>query len=297
MLEDFKQKYRIAPLPEKLIYWNVGIFAFTAIYSAMSSLFSESRVVRGRTFIDDWFALPENLDQLIYKPWTFFTSLFLHAGIWHLLFNMFVLYFSGRIFLTFFNDKQFRNFYFLGGVVGGLSFVLAYNIFPAFANQNQILVGASAAITAILIGAATKAPDYSVRLIGSFVLKLWVLAVLMIIIFIASVPSANAGGEIAHLGGALTGFLYARSFDKGSDFDDRFGRFMDKIVSFFSFRRKTKLKTVHRRKSSVGGHTKKEFDEFNSQKQVDIILDKINKSGYESLTQEEKDILYKAGKK
>lgn len=285
----------MSPLPEKLIFWNVGIFAFYAIYAALGSLFTETPGIRGRNFIDNWFALPENLGELVYKPWTFFTSLFLHAGVWHLLWNMFVLYFSGRIFLTFFNEKQFRNYYFLGGFIGGLAFVVAYNVFPAFSSRDQILVGASAAITAILIGAAAKAPEYMVRIIGSFVLKLWVLAVLLIILFIASVPSANAGGEIAHLGGALTGYLYSRSFSKGSDFDDKLSRFFDRIVSMFQFKKK-KLKTVHKRKSAFGGHTKKEFDEFNNQKQIDIILDKISKSGYDSLTKEEKEILFKAGK-
>lgn len=292
LINELKVKYRMASISEKLIFINVGIFAIVAIFGAIEFGITKSRF----GFFDEWFALPEDLDKLIYKPWTFITHFFLHAGFMHLIFNMLVLYYAGRIFLNFFSDKQFINFYFLGGLVGGLSFVVAYNLLPGFANDHNILVGASAAVLAILIAAATYIPNYSIRLFGLFDMKLWVLAVLSVVGFIASVPSGNAGGEIAHLGGTLVGYLYMTNLKNGGSFDSKMTRIVESIQSWFSFKKKP-LKTVYKKETKVGGHSKKEFNEFNDQKKIDLILDKISKSGYDSLTKAEKEILFKAGKK
>jgi len=151
-------------------------------------------------------------------------------------------------------------------------------------------------VFAILLGATTRSPNYELNLFGVFKLKLWVLATLYVISFIALIPLANTGGELAHLGGALLGYIYTKQLDKGNNIGAGFERLLAGFTGFFDKTKSKSLKTVHKSKTKVGGYTKGEFNEFNNQKQVDLILDKISKSGYDSLTAEEKEFLFKAGK-
>ena len=292
LLQELENKYKLAPNYEKLIYINVIVFAVIVIAKALFFSFTSKNL----EIFEAYFALPEDLEKLIFKPWTIVTYSFLHGGFKHLLFNMIALYYSGRIFLVFLSSKQFRNFYILGGLLGGLTFLLSYNLLPAFKNDHSILVGASAAIFSILVGAATIAPNYVVKFFGLFDVKLWVIAVLTIISFISLIPGFNSGGEFAHLGGALLGYLYASNIKNSGTFDFKISKFFDKFFGLFNFKR-GKLKTVHKKKKKhFAGHTKEEFGEFNNQKQIDVILDKIAKSGYDSLTKEEKEFLFRSGK-
>jgi hypothetical protein len=211
---------------------------------------------------------------------------------------MLLIYFVGRIFLNLFDARRFLNVYLLGVIMGGLFFFLGYNIFPAFFNVNAYLIGASAGASAILIFICAYIPNQEVRLIF-FNVKLWYIGAFVVLMDLIQLPaSGNAGGHLAHLGGALLGYFYARQLVKGSDIGAGFSIFLDAIVNLFKgSEKKASLKTVY--KSKMGGGTttsKAQYDKQSSQKKIDAILDKISKSGYESLSKAEKDFLFQAGK-
>ena len=292
MWDELKKKYNQVSIHEKFMFINVGIFAIISLTVTLIYLISSNRI----EFFDDYFALPANLKQLLFKPWTLFTYFFIHADFLHLLWNMVALYFFGRIFISFLGSRLFVNYYILGGLFAGLVFVLSYNVFPALIKSNSILLGSSGAVFAILFGVTAKVPNYIFNLFGIVRIPLWVISTLYTILFISSIPYANAGGELAHLGGAFLGFLYTKQLDKGKDIGRVFESMTNTISNWFKKSKKRPLKTVHKNKSKVGGYTKADFNEFNNQKKIDIILDKISKSGYESLTAEEKELLFRAGK-
>jgi hypothetical protein len=208
---------------------------------------------------------------------------------------MLMLYYVGRIFLNFFSVSQFYSAYFLGAMLGGSFFLLSYSLFPAFAYSNAPLVGASAGVMAILIFICTYLPNQEVRVLF-FNVKLWNVGVFFVILDLAMIPlNNNPGGRIAHLGGALLGYIYATRLARGSDMGAVFYSLLHRIRGIFIPRqKKAPLRTVHRSKSQ--GIKSKHPEKAAYQQKIDLILDKISTSGYESLTQAEKDFLFKAGK-
>jgi hypothetical protein len=208
---------------------------------------------------------------------------------------MIMLYFSGRIFLNLFGAKRFMNVYFLGVIAGGLTFLLSYNIFPAFLDTNTALIGASAGVTSVLIFVCAYLPNQEVRLLF-FNVKLWYIGVFLVLIDLVQIPIGNnAGGHLAHLGGALLGYTYAKQLIEGMDIGEWFSNLMDAIANLFKRKeKKAPLKTVYRKKRDAG--PVKNYDKDGHQRKIDDILDKISKSGYESLSKAEKDFLFKAGK-
>jgi membrane associated rhomboid family serine protease len=237
-------------------------------------------------FIVNWFALSPYFDALIIKPWTIITYGFLHEGLIHILFNLIILFYIGNLFLDYFNKKQFLIYYFLGIFFGGLIFMLSYNYFPVLSTRQTFLVGASAGVTSVIIGVASLIPNYSLRFrfIGS--VKLLYIALALIAIDIIQIPNGNAGGHLAHLGGALIGFLLTTRLNKGNNL-------INGIESILQPKNKSPLSTVHKNKKSS---YKNEDNSTNRQKRIDQILDKISKSGYDALSKEEKDFLFKVGK-
>ncbi|PIV93997.1 MAG: rhomboid family intramembrane serine protease, partial [Flavobacteriaceae bacterium CG17_big_fil_post_rev_8_21_14_2_50_33_15] len=185
--------------------------------------------------------------------------------------------------------------YFLGGISGGLLFMLCYSLFPQVFNTGNRLVGASASVRALLIFLCAYLPSKEIRFF-TFNLKLWYFGLAIVILDIIGLFGTNAGGNLAHIGGAALGYFYAVQLKKGQDIGKGFERILDWITNPFKNTQKSPLKTVHKNKSKVGGYTKADFDAFNHQKKIDVILDKISKSGYDSLTSEEKEFLFKAGK-
>ncbi len=282
LLSEIKTKYDLADISIKLIFINVGIFAIIAIYNAIYYSFSSETA----TFFTDYFSLPDDLGDFLYRPWSIITYAFLHAGFMHLLGNVIVLFFTGRIFLNLLSVKHFLNYYFLGIVFGGLLFLLSYNLLPAFKNEGAILVGASAAIFSTLVGITTYAPNYEVRLFGVFTLKLWIITTFLLIAFIAGIPGPNSGGEFAHLGGAFLGYIYSLQLKKGNDIGVM-------LMSLFKSKKQKPLKTVYKKSKP---ETSSQNDS-GKQRRIDDILDKISKSGYETLTKEEKDFLFSVRKK
>ncbi|MDG5491511.1 rhomboid family intramembrane serine protease [Psychroserpens sp. SPM9] len=292
LIQDLKYKYKLWAINEKYMFINVLVFGIIALIGAIYFLATKGSF---NNFVADWFALHSDFKEMVFKPWTFFSYFFLHFGFMHLFGNMIGLYFFGRVFLTFFNVKQFVSYYILGGLFAGLIFAISYNVFPALVDQNTYLVGASASVFSVLFGATAKAPNYTFNLFGMLRIPLWVIAGLYTLLFLSSIPLGNTGGELAHLGGAFFGYFMTYQLEKGRDISKSFQNLLDWFSQLFSS--KTSLKTVHKSgKSKVAGHNKAEFNEFNKQKKVDLILDKISKSGYESLTEEEKAFLFKAGK-
>ncbi|MFD0964026.1 rhomboid family intramembrane serine protease [Pseudofulvibacter geojedonensis] len=291
MLDDLKIKYKSLLPYERLIAINVIIFTVVAIVNAIAY----SATKKGIGFIGEYFALSDNLNSVLLKIWTIFTYGFLHFSFMHMLGNMIALYFTGQIFSRFFTNKQLYNFYFLGILSGAVCFLLAYNLFPAFINEDSILVGASAAVFSLLIGAATYAPNYEIQLLITQVrVKLWIIAGLYVIAFISLIPGNNSGGEFAHLGGALLGYIYASQLKQGKDIGKGFEKIMDSIASWFK-PKPAKMKTVHRSQKRTNDKTIFQKQRIKQEK-IDAILDKISKSGYESLSKEEKDFLFQAGK-
>lgn len=270
-IDDIKNAYKQANIVEKTIYIQVALFVVSLI---------------SKTFIQDWFALKSSFDVFFTQPWTLISYGFFHSNFIHILFNLIFLYYIGNLFLNFFTVKQFLNYFLLGIVAGGVAFLLL--------NSNSYLVGSSAGIMAILVGLATKIPTYEIRLnlIGG--VKLWVIAAIYIGISFIGLDGLNSGGNIAHLGGALIGFIYTKQLEKGNDV----GRFFEKLIAFFaSFfqpKKQKPLRTVYKKSNIKRKPTHKEQSEH--QQKIDGILDKISKSGYETLSKEEKDFLFKAGK-
>ncbi len=278
-------------IAEKLIALNVLVFIINSLFPFLLGL-SKNSIVQ-------WFELPKDFFDFLLQPWSIVTYSFFHGGIGHLFWNMLLIYFVGRIFLNLFDAKRFLNVYFLGVMLGGAFFVLGYNIFPAFFNVNAYLIGASAGASAILIFICTYIPNQEVRLIF-FNVKLWYIGAFVVLMDLIQLPySGNAGGHLAHLGGALLGYLYGRQLLNGTDIGAGFSKFLDGIVNMFKgSEKKAPLKTVYKNKTAKNtpSTSKRDYDRQTHQKKIDAILDKISKSGYESLSKAEKDFLFQAGK-
>ncbi|RMZ51197.1 rhomboid family intramembrane serine protease [Flavobacteriaceae bacterium PRS1] len=287
---DIKDKLKRLTAFEKIIAINI------AVYFIGWFVFQTQGIERSDSL--KWLALPKDFSEYIFKPWSILTYGFAHIDFWHLFFNVFVLYFVGRTFTNLFSVKLTLNVYFLGILFGGLSYMLVYTLFSNnILNNAGDLVGASAGVRTALIFLCAYMPHKEMRLV-SFNIKLMYFGFVFVALDILGLFGDNSGGYVAHLGGDLLGYFYAIQLRKGIDIGKGFERFMDSISSFFSNAKRSNLKTVHKsKKKSYAGHTKQEFGEFNKQKQIDIILDKISKSGYESLSKEEKAFLFRAGKK
>jgi membrane associated rhomboid family serine protease len=232
-------------------------------------------------------SLPPSLSNILIQPWSLITYMFLHVDFFHILFNLLVLFWTGKLFVEYLGNDKLIATYLLGGLTGALIYILSFNIFPVFASVggSAHLVGASAGVIAVLVAVATLLPDYTVFLIIFGAVRLKYIAIVSILLYAISIPNGNAGGELAHLGGALFGFVMIKQLRNGRDLT----KWMTALLQF-NFKKKPQMKVVR--------NTNKTNASVASEELVDRILDKINKSGFDSLTKDEKEILYKAsGKK
>lgn len=279
LAQDIRAKLKRLHVLEKIIVLNTLIFVLGIVLSLL-----------GINLLD-WFSLPYLLSEFLGRPWSLITYGFLHHSFGHLFFNMLVLYFLAQTFGNLFAPRLSLKIYLLGVVFGGLAFFLTSILVPDILRINGPLVGASAGVRACILFLCVYWPD---KLVGFFTLrfKLKYLGIVMIALDLPGLFSLNSGGTVAHIGGYISGYLYAKQLQNGKDF----GAFLDTIFDYF---KSTKvLRTAYKNKSSkIAGKQKSEFNSFTHQKQIDLILDKISKSGYESLTQAEKDFLFRAGKK
>jgi membrane associated rhomboid family serine protease len=292
LASDIKYKMKRLNIAEKFIALNVVLFVLPLVLRSFLYLFKLDTIS-----LMPWVRMSSSLETFITTPWTLISYGFFHVDFWHLFWNMAVLYFASRIFLNLFDQRRFLTVYFLGIIVGGLIFLLSYNIFPVFDNY-PYLIGASAGVTAVLIFVCTYTPNTEVRLIFVNV-RLWHIGAFFVLKDLISIPvSGNEGGNLAHLGGAAIGFFLAKKLLEGKEAGEWFSKTIDWVEGLFKPGSKSPLKTVHKNKGNTkfSAASSKGKATNSNQQQIDSILDKISKSGYESLTKQEKDFLFQSGK-
>lgn len=280
---QLKNRFSRFTIAEKIILINVVCFVLPFFIRTLLFLFNLPTEI-----LFSWFELSPKASNLLFRPWTLLSYGFFHGSFGHILWNMVLLYFAAQLFLNLFSSQRFINVYFLGILAGGLVFIISYAIFPVFAGTYPPLIGSSAGVMAILIFSCTYTPQQEVRLLF-FNVKLLYIGIGLVVLDILQIPTGNAGGHLAHIGGAGLGYLYASQLQNGRDIGNQFEKIWTSINAFFSS--KKQMRTVH--KSSK----KAAFTTSDDQKKIDAILDKISVSGYESLSKEEKEFLFKAGKK
>lgn len=268
----------------RLIIVNVLVFLLLRITGALGGLFQSELITFDNA--SSILALPSNLSQLLHKPWTIITYMFYHWDPMHIIFNMLWLYWLGQILSEFLGGKKLLSLYLLGGISGGILYVAAYNLFPLFADarSTSFALGASAGVLSIVVATATLLPDrqISLLLIGNVALK-WI-ALVAVLLDLININGSNAGGHIAHLGGAIFGFTFIKLLKNGVNA----GKWLEPVFEFGSSR--TKMRVAYRK-----GKSDEEYNvqRRTNQEKMDEILDKINKSGYGSLSQSEKEFLHK----
>ncbi|NCA86199.1 MAG: rhomboid family intramembrane serine protease [Clostridia bacterium] len=302
-LDDIKRFFKRSSVLRKLIVINIGVFILVSLVNLFYWLLQMPDHPEGMSSISIaayYLAVPANLSSLLMRPWTLLTYMFLHEGFFHIFFNLMVLYFGGRIFMEYMNDRKLLSTYLLGGLAGAIFYIAAFNIFPVFDEtlQYSVAMGASASVLAVLVAVSTFVPEYSVVLFLFGRVKLKYLALAVILIDLLSIQSGNAGGHIAHLGGAFWGFVYVTMLKKGNDFSINFGTMNFK--KFFKYFTKPAKQTTTGSPNDLNRPITD--DEYNfrrklDQEQIDKILEKISRSGYSSLSKEEKAMLFQSSKK
>jgi membrane associated rhomboid family serine protease len=286
MIDEIKDTFKHGNMLTKLIYVNLGVFLAVKIFDIIFFLFA----IGGSNFWVEWLAVPADPSQLLYKPWTVFTYMFLHQDFLHILFNLLWLFWLGKIFLEYLTGKQLLNVYLLGGISGAVLYILAFNTFPAFKEYLPISIalGASAGVLAIVVATATYVPNYTIHLMFIGPVKLKYVATVSVVLDLVFLMDGNAGGHIAHIGGALFGWFYITQLKKGKDISSGFGKTLDGIASWFKPKKNLKV-TYKRGETDLDYNHRKKTE----QKEIDKILEKIAKSGYESLSKSEKEILFR----
>ena len=291
ILNEIKRTFKEGSVLTRLIYINIGVFLVLKIIGVFFYL-------SGQPFpYVQYLAVPSVTSELLRHPWTLVTYMFLHAGFLHLIFNVLGLYWFGLLFLYHFEGEKLLSVYLLGGLVGAIFYVIAYNIFPVFESANGLLLGASASIFAVLVAVAFYDPNREIHLffIGRFPLKY--VALFYVVLSVVGISASNPGGNIAHLGGAFWGWFYILQLRKGKDMGSGLVNFLDKIWVFLvnTFKPKPKMRVTYKQPPRDDHEYARQ--QHVKQEEINHILEKIAKSGYESLTKKEKELLFKQGKK
>jgi membrane associated rhomboid family serine protease len=294
--DNLKRFLRQKNILSRLILINLTVFVLVNLVSLALWLFGIDSGIQNQFGISPiayWFAAPSNPGLLMQKPWTIFTYMILHEDFFHILMNMIMLYFGGRIFMEYLNERKLLATYIWGGLFGGLLYVISYNYFPVFQEsvRYSVALGASASVLAIFIAIASYVPNYYVNLIFIGRVRLKHIALFFIIIDLLSIKGTNPGGHIAHIGGAIYGFVYILMLKNGMS-----------LSKYFSLPKFSYKKGPKKAYSNPGYKRPVSDDDYNlnkvsQQKEVDKILEKISKSGYSSLTKKEKEFLFKNSNK
>lgn len=297
IIDELLRNFKNESIVGKFIYINVAIYLVLSIVAVIATLFGLNVPVR---FFVNFFELPASLHQLLSHPWSLLSYMFLHAGLTHILWNMVALYYFGKIFLSFYSTRHFIGVYLFGGIMGGIFYVAAYNLLPYFSGEadGAYLVGASAAVLAVVMAAAMRNPSYRINLFLFGTMRLITVAIVTVLASLLLTTSSNAGGNIAHLGGAFAGWAFAYMLNKGWDLTKGINAVIDFFVNLsarkFTFKRKPKMKFT----SSAGSKHYADY-EYNARKKeqnddIDKILEKVKQSGYSSLSDDEKRRLFDA---
>lgn len=294
MLEEFKNAFSKSNNGHiQLILINVVIFVIMALLYVISTIAGIDVVFSS---VYKQFSLTPHLDQFVYRPYTLLTYSFSHSlrDIWHILFNMISLYWFGRLFIEYLGNDRLIALYVLGALAGGILYLIIFNTIPFFESQARLgMVGASASIYAILVACATLVPDYTFLLLFFGPVRIKYIALFFILLSFLGTVSSNAGGNLAHLGGAAMGYFYVKQLQSGVNLGAWVTRILDWIKLIMT--RGKRLTIKHRKKENpVGRGTSSSLV---SQEEIDAILDKISENGYESLSKEEKEKLFRAGRK
>lgn len=297
---DIKTFFK-SSMVNRLLVINVAVYLLISIAGIFTFLFGYLGLAEnvGNNIL----ALPAAPGKLLWRFWTPITYMFTHFGFWHLLGNMLWLYFMGQMFLMVFDNKQLFGTYILGGLSGALLYILCYNVFPVFSQAvtASTCVGASAAVTAIVIAICVMRPNMEIRIFGIIPMTLKWLGILYVVFDVLQITGDNSGGHIAHLGGAIFGALFAWQYSNGKDLTKGFNNLMDKIVTLLPSAnqsgKKRKMRVVYNDTNHSASNSDFNRTSAENQRRMDEILDKISQSGYQSLTKEEKEFLFKMGRK
>ena len=289
--DDIKSTFRNGSSLIRLIYVNIAVFILITIFAAIGFLLNNPEI---SDKVLNLLSVPAYLKVLILRPWTIITYMFVHKDIWHILFNMLWLYWFGIIFLEYLDQKKLVAVYLLGGISGAIVYIFSFNVFPAFTGivADSVAIGASASVMAIVIAIAAYVPNYTVNLflLGKVKIKYMALA---IFVFTSVMDfSVNSGGKLAHMGGALFGYFYILNLRQGRDIGKRFSSLIDYLATIF--KPKKKLKVTHKKPSTEYEYNKMKTEQ---QARINLVLDKISKGGYDSLTKEEKETLFRESQK
>ena len=299
IFQDLKYRFQYGGMHVKLLFVNAIVFILIGFLHVFTRLLGNIEFQQTTAiFLHDIFALQADFLGLITKPWGLITSIFSHFEFMHFLFNMLFLFFAGQLYEQLFGGKKLLNIYILGGIAGGILEIVAHELFPALSNSQSIVVGASGSIMAIFIAAAMYRPNTKIMLFGILPIRIIVLAGIYFIYDLLSLGMPDGTAHFAHIGGGIIGIISVRTMDKPNNILTRFTRFTDKAFTLFS---RDFLRNKNSFKVERGGRplTDEEFIERKKENQakIDAILDKISKSGYESLSSKEKEFLFKQSNK
>ncbi|MBN2813007.1 MAG: rhomboid family intramembrane serine protease [Bacteroidales bacterium] len=301
VFDDIRNSLRRGNILYRLIFVNILVFLVLGIFLVLLRLFTpgsslaEIRIDFHNNVLK-YLMVPSLPRELLLRPWTIVTYMFAHTNLWHIAFNLLILYWFGKIFLQYLTAKQMLSTYFIGGFAGALLYILFINVFPGLREYlGGSMLGASAAIMAIVIAIAFYVPDYTLHLLFIGPVKLKYIALAFVAIDILMIASDNAGGNIAHLGGAIYGYYFITQFRKGRDTGKWFNTAVDKTATLLKPRPKLNV-SYRKHKTNV---TDEEYNrrKIEEQREIDRILDKIAQGGYESLNKKEKETLFKMGNK
>ncbi len=289
--DDIKNTFRHGSSLTRLIYINIAVFILISVSAAVGFLMNNPEIPDK---ILNLFSVPSSVRALILRPWTIITYMFVHKDILHILFNMLWLYWFGIIFLEYLDQRKLVAVYLLGGISGSIVYILSFNVFPAFTGivADSVAIGASASVMAIVIAIAAYVPDYTVHLFLFGRVKIKYMALAIFVLTSVMDFSVNSGGKLAHMGGALFGYLYTINLRQGRDIGKRLNSLIDSLATMFKPRKK--LKVTHKKPVSEYEYNKMRTDQ---QARINSILEKISKGGYDSLTKEEKETLFKESQK
>lgn len=296
--DDLRRQWRTGGMVVRLILINVAVFLALFVIQLIMLGVAGTRMgaeAMREYYVVQWLRSTSDLGELLYKPWTVFTYMFLHADIGHIFWNMIMLWFGGRMFQDLLGDKRLLGNYLLGGLCGFVLFVLSQNLFPGIhGGYTSGIQGASAAVLSVFVGIAAYRPDMIVNLILIGPVKLMYVATVFVLLDFIGIGSGDGVAHEAHLGGALYGFLAAQQLKRGNDWSLGFVNFLERIWPFG--RRRTPKLRVEKSFTRSAQRSDEAFNSTKREKQarVDGILDKISRSGYDSLSKEEKDFLFKA---